>query len=380
MATPTAADSEAFSSSPAMPRLSEWPGELVEPRSCPDVERLFRRRVGFVPRMAPYICPHPWVYRAVLFLVDPQLQALDEDLFMQVCFVVARDHACRYCYGSLRAFLRVAGYSESELDRLEDQLYLRGRQDPERAVSELAISISEGRTRHTSAVSALKEAGYSKVAIREIAGSALLDTITTRTATLLAAPIDTRLEEVTTPWYFDLLQPVLKALLSGWRRLGTSPISPLAPEEIEGPFASWLSRLQGTSIGRVLHNLVNQWIQGESALPVRAKLLVLAVVGRALSCEELGARVRELLVEETELAKGSVETAVEHLRGDAVSEREAKLLRLARASVRYDPHQLQPKVREYARDLSREEIIDAVSTLGVSNALARLCTLDSLDR
>lgn len=362
-----------------MPDRGEWAEEIVEPRSSSDMERLFRRRVGFVPQLVSYINPHPWVHRAVLFLVDPRLQVLDEDLCMQICFVVARDHACRYCYGSLRAFLRVAGYSESELDRLEDELYLRGSRGAEREALRLALNISKGRLQHDDAVDALRETGYGDMAIREIAGSALLDTITTRVATMLAVPIDVRLEEATAPWYFDLLQPIAQTVLAGWQRLGTSSEPPLSAEDTEGAFAPWLLRLRGTNVGRVLHDLTNRWLRTEYALPLRTKLLILAVVARALSQEDLNDRVSELLTSECGLSTKTIEAAVKHLRDDAISDQEVRLLQLARASVRYDPQRLQPTVRKQAQDLSRDETIDAVATLGLSNALARLCTLDPLD-
>lgn len=378
MSTGTSASNQVSIRS-TMPDREAWGEGIVEPQPSPDLERQFRRRVGFVPRMVPYLSPHPWVPRAVLFLVAPRLEALDEDLCMQICFVVARDNACRYCYGSLRTFLRVAGYSESELDRLEDELYLRGQQGPERDALTFALQISKGRLQHEETVAALRDGGYGPTALREMAGSALLDTLTTRVATMLAVPIDVDLEARTAPWYFDVLQPLLRPLLAGWQRLGAASDPPLAPEAVEGPLAPWLVRLSGTHVGRLLHDLTNEWLHHHPALSLRTKLLILAVVGRALSQDELNDRVRDLLSERGGLSREAVEAAVTHLRGDALSDRAAGLLRLARESVRYEPQRLQPLVREHTANLSRAETIDAVATIGLSNALARLCMLDSLD-
>lgn len=362
-----------------MPDVGEWAEAVVEPRSSAEHERRFRRRVGFVPQIVPYLHPHPWVHRAVLFLVAPRLRALDRDLCMQICFVVARDNACRYCYGSLRTFLRVAGYSASELDRLEDELYLRGHAGAERHALTFALHLSKGRLQHEEIIEDLRDAGYSSTAIREIAGSALLDTITTRLATMLAVPIDVELERRTAPWYFNFLRPIVNTVLSGWQRLGSSSEPPLAPDDAEGPFAGMLARLGDTYVGRVINDLTNRWLQVNHALPLRTKLLILGVVGRALSRDDLHVRVSELLSKRCGLSNETVEAAVGHLRGDALSDEETALLQLARESVRYEPQRLQPTVREYVENLSRAETIDAVATIGLSNALARLCTLDPLD-
>lgn len=379
MSTDAAPSNEGAISSP-IPDREEWSESIVEPQPSADLERVFRRRVGFVPRMVPYLSPHPWVYRAVLFLVAPRLRALDEDLCMQVCFVVARENACRYCYGSLRTFLRVAGYSESELDRLEDELYLQGKQGPERNALTFALRISKGRLQHRETVTLLRDAGYSTTAIREMAGSALLDTLSTCVATMLAVPIDVDLEAKTASWYFDLLQPIVRPLLAGWQNLGASSDPPLSPEAVEGPFAPWLARLSGTHVGRLLHDLTDHWLENHPALSLRTKLLILAVVARALSQDNLTDRVRRLLSERCGLSHDAVETAVTHFRGDALSDRDAGLLRLARESVRYEPQRLQSLVPEHVANLSRAETIDAVATIGLSNALARLCTLEALHR
>lgn len=376
--TPAASNVEEVTFSSTVPEAEDWGEPIVEPHSDPDRERLFRRRTGFVPPVVPYIAPHPWVHRAFLFLMSPSLQALDEQRASKISFIVARDNTCRFCYGSFHSFLRVTGYSEEEVDRLESERYLK-KEGAEQEVLRFALDISRGRLQRTSSVVALREMGYGPTGIREIAGMAVMTALINRVATMLAVPLSDALETFTDQWYFDALQPVVQTLLGGWQRLGGTSESPLEADAVEGPFAPWMTRLRGTHVGRVLYDMTTQWRREESALSLRTKLLILAVVARGLGCKGLEEQARALLGEHDDVSARDFEAAVNHLRGDALRERATGLLPLARASIRYEAGRIQQTVREYTRDLSRAETIDAMATLGLSNALARLRALAPLD-
>jgi AhpD family alkylhydroperoxidase len=375
-APPTADADEGLISS-SLPDPANWRSPVVQPHSSPVVERLFRRRTGLIPHVVPYVCPHSWGYRPFLFLMNPEVRAIDRRLASQICFVVARDNACRFCYGSFRTFLRVAGYSEAELDRLERDLDLDD--GTETALLRFAVELSQGHLQDETTVGVLRASGYESTTIREVAGIASLSTLINRVATMLSVPLNQKAERFTTTWYFDLLQPVVQTLLSGWKRLGAASKPPLAPSDVDGPFAPWILHLQGTCVGHVVDDVITRWLTGESALPLRTKLLMLAVVARGLDGHALLDTVRDLLSDQCGASNEVLDTAVTHLRGDAVTALEADLLPLARASIRYAAGDVQQMVREKARDRSRNEIIDAVTTLGLCNALVRLRALAPLD-
>jgi alkylhydroperoxidase family enzyme len=225
----------------------------------------------------------------------------------------------------------------------------------------------------------LREQGHGDTAIREIAGVAVMSTLINRLATMLAAPLSEDTEVLIGRWYFDVLRPVLRLLLNGWQRTRPPLAPPLRRDDVDGPFAPWTERLAGTNVGHHVHNVVTQWTQDESALPLRTKLLVLAVVARGLHCGALETRAIDLIVRRCELARRDVESAVRHLRGTVLDDRDAALLRLARESIRYEAGRIQTTVRERTQPLSRAETIDAVATLGLSNALARLRALAPLN-
>lgn len=362
-----------------LPETREWMTPLVDPRPSPVIKRLFRREVGLVPTVVPYICPHGWAYRPFLFLMRPDVREISEELCSQICFVVARDNACRFCYGSFYTFLRVAGYSESDLHRLERELYLNERNGAQHKALQFAVQISQGRLDTEPTINSLSKAGYTPAAIREIGGVALLTALVNRIGTMLAVPVNTSMEDFTSAWYFSAFRPVIRLLLHGWQKMDAGTPPPLDPADIDGPFAHSLSHLQNTCVGRVLSDITTQSLTEPSALPLRTKLLILTVIARAVGSHRIERRARTLLRSRFGIRERALDTAVRHLRGDALGDKTTALLRLARASTRYDAGHIQETVRNRVGGFSRPEIIDAVATFGLCNALVRLRALAPLD-
>jgi len=353
---------------------------LVEPRSSEALSYKFWRRTGVRPEALPYVAPHPWLYRPFLFLLDPTLQSIDTEVMSAICFLVARDNACRFCFGNFWASLRMAGYSEADLDRLEGEMYLRDRSPAEQEALRTAVQVSRGPLQgHDQApVALLVEEGLAPRTIREVVGAAALGTMVNRVSTMLGTPAERQMEEMTSSWYFDLIQPVVGPLLRGWQSLSTDT-PPLHPNQVRGPLARWTGTLEGTSLGTVVQSLTDQWYHHTFALPLRTKLLTLAVVAKGLHCDELEATARVLLRERTSLSEEHIRRAVNHLGGEQTSASEAHLLQLARASIRFESTHIRRAARRFTRTLSRDETIDAVASIGLANALGRLRVLFQLD-
>ena len=361
-----------------MPDSDEWGETLVAPHDSPALRRRFRRHTGLVPSIVPYVAPHDWLYRPFLFLSSPTLLAIDAELVSAIGFVVARDNACRFCFGTFWSFLRVAGYSTSALDRLEGALYLDNRKAGDQKALRYAVDVSRGRFAEGMAASDLRAAGYSRIAVREITGAAVLATLVNRASTMLASPLNVSMEEMTSSWYFDLVQPVVQSLLTGWQRL--APSEPTLPaEEVGGPLPSWTGRLRETPMGHFVQSITWRWLETESALDLHVKLLILAVVARGLDCTEMEGDVYRLLQERCDVGQEEARETVDHLRGSAVNARGAVLLDLARASIRYDARTFQRVTRKHTKGLSRDQTIDAVASVGLSNALCRLAVLPRFD-
>lgn len=363
-----------------LPGPEEWQDPpLVAPGDCGEIKRLFRRRVGHLPPSVSYACPHPWMYRIPLYVMNPSLEEIDFRFFMQIYFVVTRDNACRYCYSTSRTALRVLGYSEEELDRFERDLDLVRRDEKRRSAFEFALRISRGQLECGSAIEALRVDGYTDTAIREIGGVAAVTALTNRLTTMLALPVNEGALATTRKWYFKLLRPLLGTLFPLVRRLGDRFESALTDQPIEGPFSRWIERVRGTPAGSLMHDVTTAWFEEESALSRRTKLLILAVVAQGLSCDELLERACGLLPADCEISETEFRTVVAHLQGDTVTDEEAQFLELARESIRYETSPFQRTTRGKTKALSRAKTLDLVGTIALSNGLARLGALASLD-
>ena len=341
-----------------LPEADEWGAPLVDSRPSPALERLFRRRTGLVPAVAPYVAPHPWAYRPFLFLMNPELRAIDEQLGAKICFVVARDNACRFCYGSFRSFLRVAGYTATELDRLEHEL---GRTHPngaERRALQFAVEISQGRLDADESLSALRATGYGSKAIREIVGVAVMAALINRVATMLAVPVNEELETLTSRWLFVVLRPVVRAMLNGWKSVASPGMPPLQADAVDGALGTWIRPLRGTCVGHLLHDLTTQWIREGTALPLRTKLFMLSVVARGLGDAQLEERTIALLSDRLngDITRRDAKETIDHLQGDTVGDRTAALLQLARESIWYEAGHLQTTVRSHTREIGRAHV------------------------
>jgi len=240
--------------------------------------------------------------------------------------------------------------------------------------------VSRGHVRSTddASLTPLLEEGLDPLTIREIVGAAALSTFVNRASTMLGTPAEKRMAEITSSWYFDLLQPVVGPLLRGWQQLGSST-PPLRPGGVRGPLSAWTGTLEATSLGTVVQDVTDQWLRDRSALPLRTKLLTLAVVAKGLHCPDLEQTARSLLRDRTDTAEDESRRAIDHLGGNESGEVEAQLMRLARASIRFESTHIRRAVRRHTKALSRDETIDAVAAIGLANALGRLRVLFQLD-
>jgi len=273
----------------------------------------------------------------------------------------------------------MAGYSESDLDRLEGETYLRDRTPAEQKALRVAVQVSRGpfRTGSNGSVASLSEEGLEPTTIREVVGAAALSTLVNRVSTMLGTPAERRMQEITSSWYFDLVQPVLGPLLRRWQTSGPK-IPVLRSDQVQNPFGPWTGTLRGTSLGSVLQTLTNQWLESDFALPRRTKLLTLGVVAKGLNCQNLEETTRHVLRERTELSIDGIQKALNHLGGGEIDKAETDLLQLARASIRFDSAHIRRAARRRTSRLSRDETIDAVASIGLANALGRLRVLFQL--
>jgi hypothetical protein len=324
----------------------------------------------------PYVVPHPWLYRPFLFLSDPALAQVDEDLASAISFIIARDNSCRFCYSAFRTLLRLANFSPRDLEDLETHFSAQGFSRGEEWGLRLAVRLSRCAN-VPEALGRLRDLGYSPTAIREMAGISMLNLITNRIGTMLSIPVSA-FEELADRWYLRPWRSVALPLLRLSKGWGDGQ-DVLGGNDAEGPLALWVGQLRGTPVGIVLQEFVDQWLDEDRPLSVQTKLLMLAVVARGVAAEELEAHLRTRLDEQFGLAPDALDDAVDHLGGVAVDDRVEPLLRLARSSIRYDFGPIKRVAWECTQDLDRRGTLEVISSVGLANAVARLESLSALE-
>lgn len=348
----------------------EWEASLLPPTLvAADVERDIRRQLGGVPSWLTRIGRVPWLARALAMMMSKPVAHLDPNLCELVLLVVSQDNSCRYCFGVQRTMLRILGFREAYIARLERDIHLAELSSAEQTALQFARRVSRADPRPSAAdYGALTRAGFSRAAAAELAFVAAATVFANRVATLLALPPDP-VEIMAERPIFRLLRPLIA------RRVRTRPRRPEPlPRPNDGPWAAVVATLDGSPAAGVLRRVIDQgW--ASDVLPTRTKLLILAVVARALGCVTSEAEARARL-EREDLGAGDVDVILATLASPRLDAREAQLVPFARETAHHqDPVRLQRRMREVTRGLEPAEILEAVGTMALANSICRLSVL-----
>jgi uncharacterized peroxidase-related enzyme len=349
---------------------TEWEERLLEPRKDPELEREVRKAYGIVPPAVRFLAPCPWLVRAVARsnFHNGALAHIDLILGELIFLAVSQDNSCRYCYAGQRAQLRIQGFDEERIRRLEDASFSAEGDRRESAALDFARRLSRANPAPGSAdKDALREVGYSDDAIKEIAYMAAYAVWANRTTTLVAAPLD-EIEGLEDRWYARLFRPFLARVLRSRQWRGKP--EHLAPELKTGPFAQVAVALDGSPTARVWREvLALAW--GSTVLSSRAKTLVFAVVARGLASERVEQEARGLLADEG-LDSAALDEVLSHLASPELDRVESIIVPFARETIWYRPAEIQRRARKLREVLTLEELVELIGVVGLANATCRL--------
>jgi alkylhydroperoxidase family enzyme len=343
---------------------------LIPPMPDPVWERESTKRLGFTPSMVEYLTPVRWLLQANELMQARVTPNVPVDLSKLIGLVVAMDNSCRHCYGAFRSMLKIMGYSEDVVRKLEESLAVKEFPEKDRLALEFARKISRSAPRpSTTDYQELKLAGFSPVEIAEIAYLAANNASGNRLATLLALPSDP-LEEVEANWFDKLRRPFTRKDF----RASLSPIFKVAPPPAyAGPGARVVQEFGNSPAGAGLATVLSgAW---ESAITSkRVKALIFGVVARGLGCAACEAEAAEALRREgwTHAEIGHVMT---YLNSGKLDPFELKALRFARETVRYQTRRVQELAQNFAKGLDREVLLEIVGLVSFANGLARMSIL-----
>jgi alkylhydroperoxidase family enzyme len=348
----------------------EWGECWLEPVSPPSTltAEVKKSMGGIVPIWTARLAPVPWAVRAFARMNEAEFAFMPPELWGLIGFVVSRDNSCRYCYGATRTVLRIVGYHDASIDRLERELDLAEIAPATKAALRFARAVSQANPRPTAGdLEALARAGFSRPAVAEIAYAAAMSCFANRLATLFALPPDPVERMLDNP-LMRLVRPLVAWKL---RKKPHPPVAPPTPND--PPCDEVVAALDGSPAAHVLRRSIDEAF-ASPVLPPRTKLLMLAVIGRTLGCVRAEREARAALAA-AGLGATDVDAVLANLGSPRLDAREALLVPFARETVRYRSAAIQERTRELAQRLSVEEVIEAGAVASLANAVARLSVI-----
>lgn len=347
----------------------EWGECWLEPGPVPEAVEAEIRRLesGMLPAWAQRLSAVPWVVLGFARLGQRRVAHMPVELWDLIALVVSQDNSCRYCYGASRTILKTLGYADALIDRLERDVHLTELSPAIRAALQFARKVTQANPQPTVAdLEALARAGFSRPAIAEIAGNAAVMGFHNRISTAFALP-----PEPFERWLQHPLMRLVRPFVA--RGFRGAKIAPPPPVTVGGPCADVVAALDGTPLAPVLRQTIDEGM-ASAVLPRRTKLLMLAVIGRALGCAAAETEARAGL-HAGGLAPAAVDQILANLGSPELDARETVLLPFARDSVRYHNIALQDRTRALGQRLSRAEVIEAVGIAALANGVARTSVL-----
>ncbi len=327
-------------------------------------------RVGEIDRR---VAPSAWLREAAYEAVNYAPAHLPDRLYRIGNMVTAQENACRYCYGATRAYMRVIGFSEAFIQKVERDAQLAELDTKERAYLAYCRSLARSRPRPAEAErAALMRDGYTATQIAEITSIISIGCFFNRVTTLLACPPEAPLDRMANSpvrFLYTLAMPLM-------RKLGPARPVQAAPDAATlagGPFGMALAPLAGLDSGRVMKAALDGAF-ASGALSRAAKALMFAVVARTLGCPHCEAEATRLLTAEG-FEPAEIDGAISTLRCARLAPREAGLLAWARDTVSYVPSTIQRSTRALAAQLGADGLLEAIGVASLANGTVRLAML-----
>lgn len=355
----------------------EWGEPLLDRMPDPELEAIARRG-GRVSGASVCFTAVPWVYLAVVRLNQRLLQrvVLDHDLADLAGLVVSQDNSCRYCYAVQRALLRMVGFSEERILKLEETFLLAELGPRERAALEFARRVSRSNPLLRSKdLEALRATGFTPPEIQELAVIAALNVFFNRISTMPALPPQAW-EALPDRWYTSLVNPVMKLYVNRRVRFRVQPRQ-LDAAQRTGPFCYVTNALDGHPVAGELREALDAMWASEH-VSRRAKALCFAVVARALGCAR-GEQEAEALAAEQGLPADAFQATLANLASPALDDVERRLVPFSRQTVWYQVPDLQRHARELRAALATEPFLEALAVTSLANAVCRLAFLAELE-
>ena len=350
----------------------EW-GQATLPRvSDPAWEVEVKRRAGQVNEADRRVAANPWVRELCVSVVSYRPAAMPQRLSNIGALITAQENSCRYCYGANRAYMKVLGYRESFISRIERDATVAELDEKERAFIAFCRNLARSRPRPAKAeYDALVGLGFAPLAVSEMAMTIALGCYYNRIGILIACPPELGFERIANGFLGRLLGPLMRMAMSRHR----PPQPPMldAAALATGPFGPVVAALAGLP-GAAIFRAALDGAFASAVLPRSAKALMFAVVARTLGCQTSEREARKLLAEE-DFSDAEIDPALMTLHSARLAQRDARLLPWVRDTVHYQTSAIQKQTAALAAEMGDALILEAIGVAALANATVRLAML-----
>ncbi len=348
----------------------EW-GEPILP---PVMDIEWKKQVkyeldGETPELMMILSPSEWLRVVCLRWPRYVPQEFPQRLADIATLVCAQENACRYCYGIARSQLKLFGYSEKLINKIEKGLHLAELDEKERTFIQFCRNLARSSPRPPKKErDRLIELGYSKLAVAEMAFYIANHCFVNRTATFLSSPLFNKLEKVAKNPLAMLFRPFVEKKI---RRTFLNYVKPL-PDDLSN-FPGVVQSLNGLPAA----SMVNDAMEGAMASRVLSrelKVLMFAVVARALECQfcltESKSMANDLGIDEEEF-----NNALASLSSHRLDEQESRIFTWTRETVHFETGDIQRRMRILADEVDHLMLLEAIGVAALANTVVRLAVL-----
>ena len=220
----------------------EWGEPILHITNDPEWKKQVKHELGGEsPDLMMIVSPSKWLRIVCLRWPRYVAQEFPQRLADIATLVCAQENACRYCYGVARAQLKLFGYSEKLITRIEKGLHLAELDEKERTFIQFCRNLARSSPRPPKKErDKLIDLGYSKLAVAEMAFYIANHCFINRTATFLSCPLFNKLEGVSVSFLGKIFRPLIAKKI---RKTFWNDVEPL-PDDISN-FPGVVQSLEG---------------------------------------------------------------------------------------------------------------------------------------
>ncbi len=351
-----------------------WSEPLFPAAPDPAWEAELKRRGARSFEVDKRIAASPWLREAAYATTSYLPRAMPERLFRIGAVVTAQENACRYCYGANRAYMKVLGYSEAFIQRIERDVHLAELDEKDRVVITFCRNLSRSRPRPSkAAVDTLLVLGFTRPQVIEMAFVVALGCFFNRLSTLIACPPEQQFERLANGpvgRLMGLAAPLMRLLP---QKKAATLAMPDAATLAAGRFGPVVAPLAGLPAAEVMRNALEGAFDS-AVLSRPTKALMFAIVARTLTCPHCEREATQLLASEG-FGSDDIASALATLQSPRLPAAEQPLLAWTRETVSYETASIQQKTRALGAGMAPAALLEAIGVASLANATVRLAML-----